>query len=271
MDARRRRWEDGATLLYEQAVRIPLPNLNAERTLRDHLLSCADAGIQRSELLADPDLPLTEAYGTELDELHRAFNRRLRQLTGSDYREVADAYLRGERDDWVGALAVYYLECSYRFQERLTLDDEIFVLSVLRYPDCFTVNLNFAVGEVGDDAIHYESPQHDNTDLTTDHRERYFAECQYSQRQAAEYISDRIHHIHDTAPDPDTTPVDARKYGGFMSITGRQGSVFSEYLGPLDPDPDRFDDDATIPGLVPEGPEIKRAKQDLLRDAEFIA
>jgi len=271
MDTRRRRWEDGATILYDRAVRIPLPNVDAERTLRDHITSFADASVRRSELLADPDLPLTEAYGVELDEMHRGFEHRLRQLTGEDYREVADAYLRGERDDWVGALAVYYLECYYRLQERLTLDEEIFLLAVLRYPDWFTVNLSFAVGEVGGDAVHYESPRHADTDLTTDHHERYFAECQYSQRQAAEYISDRIHHVRDAVPDPDSTPFDERKYGGFIYVTGRQGSVFSEYLGPLDPDPDRFDDDATVPGLVPEGPELERAKRELLDGSEFVA
>jgi hypothetical protein len=133
------------------------------------------------------------------------------------------------------------------------------------------VNLSFAVGEVGGDAVHYESPRHADTDLTTDHHERYFAECQYSQRQAAEYISDRIHHVRDAVPDPDSTPFDERKYGGFIYVTGRQGSVFSEYLGPLDPDPDRFDDDATVPGLVPEGPELERAKRELLDGSEFVA
>ncbi|MFC6887587.1 hypothetical protein [Halorubrum trueperi] len=268
---RRHRWEDGANVLYERAVRIPLANEEDERTLHRHMMRIADARVHKSELLADPNVPLTEAYEYEHTQTRRGFEHRLQQLAGDDYHAVADAYIRGDRDDWIGALAVYYQECDYRLQERYTLDDEIFFLAILRYPDCFTVNLGFAVGDVTAAAVRYESTQHDDTDLTRRHRERYHAECQYSQREAAEYIRENVDCIRDAFPDPDATPLEDRRYGGFVHITGRRGPVFSEYLGSLRPDPDRFDGPAVIPGLVPEGPEVRRAKRDLLVEPEFVA
>lgn len=46
--------------------------------------------------------------------------------------------------------------------------------------------------------------------------------------------------------------------------------MFEEILASLDPDPDRFDDEASTPGLVPEGPEVGRAKRDLLVGPEVV-
>ncbi|WP_050033151.1 hypothetical protein [Halorubrum halophilum] len=271
MNTRRKRLEDAAAVLYQQGVRLPIANAEDERTLHENMRRIADAGVRKSELLADPDVPLTEAYRDELDEIGRSFKHRLQQLAGDDYDEVADAYVRGERDDWVGALAVYYLECYYRLQERYTVDEEIFFLAILRYPNCFTVNLSFAVGEITSDAVRYESPHHDDTDLSDRHRERYHAECQYSQREAAAYIRENVGCIRDAFPDPDTTPIEDRRYGGFVHITGRRGPVFSEYLGPLTPDPDRFDDTVTTPCLVSDGPEVRTAKREFLVEPTFVA
>ncbi|MDQ2053185.1 hypothetical protein [Halobellus sp. H-GB7] len=269
MDEWRGREERATNVLYQQAVRVPLPDLDAERVLHKNMTRIADAGIHKSDLLADPDVPLTEAYEYELDEMRQSFQHRLQQVAGADYHDVADAYIRGERDDWIGALATYYRECYYRLQERYTHDDQFFFLLVLRYPDCFTVNLGFADGDVSDDAVRYESVTH--TDIDEEYRERYYAECQYAQREAAEYIRERVACIRESFPDPDTTPFEERNYGGFVHITGRSSAIFSELLDSVRPDPGRFDSPVTTPGLVPEGPEAKRTKRKYLADADFVA
>jgi hypothetical protein len=134
-----------------------------------------------------------------------------------------------------------------------------------------TVNLGFADGSVASKGVRYESVRHDHTDLADRHRERYFAECQYSQREAADYLCEQVDCITQPFPDPDTTPREERTTGGFVHVTGRHGPVFSEYLGSATPDLDRFDDTPTEPDLVPEGSTTKRAKDELLVDAEFVA
>ncbi|RLM59619.1 hypothetical protein DVK02_02455 [Halobellus sp. Atlit-31R] len=269
MNEWRQRSERGTNVLYRQAVRLPLPDVDAERVLHENMMRIADAGVHKSDLLADPDVPLTEAYEYELGQMRQSFQHRLQQVAGADYNDVATAYIRGERDDWVGALATYYRECYYRLQERYTNDDQIFFLLILRYPDCFTVNLGFADGDVSDDAVRYESATH--TDIDEEYRDRYFAECQYAQREAAAYIREQVDCIRDAFPDPETTPFEDRRYGGFVHLTGRRGEVFSELLEPVRPDPDRFEDCPPTPGLVPEGPEATRTKREYLPDAELVA
>ncbi|WP_424019377.1 hypothetical protein ACOZ4N_07875 [Halorientalis pallida] len=270
MDDWRQRLGRGTDILARQAVRVPLPDDAAERTLHENMHRIADAGDRKAELLADPDVPLTDAYEYELDEMSQGFKHRLQQIVGEEYHAVADEYLRGERDDWIGALAVYYQECYCRLQERFTVDDDICVLTVLRYPDSFTVNFSFFDGEVAGDAIRYESPKHDESDLDSRYRDRYHAECQYSQRRAAEYIRERTDLIRVAFPDPAASRAEDRQYGGFVHITGRDGPVFSEVLESVTPDPDRFDEPATTPGLVPEGPEVERIRNEYLDDAELI-
>lgn len=264
------RRKEGTSVLCGQAVRMPLPDLDAERTLHENMERIAAAGERKADLLADPDVPLTDAYEYELDEMSTSFEHRLQQIAGDGYNDVANAYLQGERDDWVGALATYYRECYYRLQERFTVDDQIWFLVVLQYPDSFTVNLGFAEGEVASEAVRYESPRHDDTDLDDRHRDRYHAECQYSQRQAADYLREQVACIREAFPDPETTTREERTGGGFVHVNGRHGPVFSEYLGSVTPALDRFDDPASEPGLVPEGPTAEQAKEELLVDAEFV-
>jgi len=257
-------------MLRQRAVRIPLPDVEAERDLHENMMRIADAGERKSRLLDDPDVPLTEVYEDELDEMSRSFEYRLQQVAGEDYYDVATAYLDGERDDWIGALAAYYLECYYRLQERYTVDEQIFLLVILRYPDSFTVNLSFLTGDVGADAVRYESSTLAEEDLTDSDREQLYADSQYSQHKAAEYLRENVDCIRDAFPDPDSTSVAQRRYGGFVHLTGRRGPTFAEVLDSLSPDPDRFDDEASTPGIVPEGPEAKRAKRDLLTDADVV-
>jgi len=270
-DARRdwrERIDDGSELLRDRAVRIPLPDVEAERSLHENMMRIADAGERKSELLDNPDVPLTEVYEDELAEMKRSFEHRLQQVAGEEYYDVATAYIDGERDDWIGALAVYYLECYFRLQERYTVDEQLFCLKVLRYPDCFTVNLSFLVGDIGSDAVRYESAKHVDANLDERAREQHFGDCQYSQHEAAAYLRERIDCIRDAFPDPEATPFDQRRRGGFIHITGRDGPVFAEVLESLSPDLDRFDEPATTPGLVAEGPEAKRAKRTYFDDAE---
>jgi hypothetical protein len=244
--------------------------VEAERDLHENMTRIADAGERKSRLLDDPDVPLTEVYEDELDEMRRSFEYRLQQVAGEDYYDVATAYLDGERDDWIGALAAYYLECYYRLQERYTVDEQIFFLVILRYPDSFTVNLSFLTGDVSADAVRYESSTLAEEDLTDSDREQYYADSQYSQHKAAEYLRENVDCIREAFPDPDSASVEQRRYGGFVHLTGRRGPTFAEVLDSLSPDPDRFDDEASTPGIVPEGPEAERAKRNLLTDADVV-
>ncbi|QSG12934.1 Uncharacterized protein HSBGL_2530 [Halapricum desulfuricans] len=267
-------WSDrlkaSSKILRRQAVRIPLPDVEAERSFHQNMMRIAAAGERKSTLLDDPDVPLTEVYEDELHEMRQSFEHRLQQVAGEDYYDVATAYLDGERDDWIGALAAYYLECYYRLQEHYTVDEQIFFLAILRYPKSFTVNLSFLTGDFSADAVSYESSKHVEADLDEHEQEQLHADCQYSQHEAAKYIREHIDCIREAVPDPDTTPFEQRQYGGFVHITGRQGSTFKEVLEYLSPDPDRFDDEPSTPGLVPEGPEAKRAKETFLIDAEVV-
>lgn len=260
----------GSELLRHQAVRIPLPDVEAEQTLHENMMRIAAAGERKSKLLDDPDVPLTEVYEDELDEMRQSFKHRLQQVAGEDYYDVATAYLNGERDDWIGALAAYYLECYYRLQERYTVDEEIFFLVILRYPDCFTVNLSFLSGEIGSEAVRYESSKHVEADLNDQNQGHYYGDCQYSQHTASEYLRENVACIRDAFPDPETTLFEQRQYGGFVHITGRRGPVFAEILDSLSPNPDRFDNKASTPRLVPEGPEARQARQNLVKDAKVV-
>jgi hypothetical protein len=260
----------GSETLRHQAVRIPLPDVEAERDLHENMMRIAAAGERKSELLDDPDVPLTEVYEDELEEMRRSFEHRLQQVAGEDYYDVALAYIDGERDDWVGALAAYYLECYFRLQERYTVEEQIFFLVILRYPESFTVNLSFLTGDISAAAVRYESSKHVDADLDDDHREQYYGDCQYSQHTAGKYLRESVSCIRDAFPDPDTTPLEQRRYGGFVHITGREGPTFAEILTSLSPDPDRFDNEASTPGLVSEGPEVRRAKREYLIDAEVV-
>lgn len=264
------RLSSGTDMLRRQAVRIPLPDADAERDLHENMNRIADAGERKSRLLDDPDIPLPEVHEDELDKTGQIFEYRLQQIAGEGHYDVATAYLDGERDDWIGALAAYYLECYHRLQELYTVDEQIFFLAILRYPDCFTVNLSFLDGDIGSEAVRYEASTLTEADLSDRDQEQYYADSQYSQHKAAEYIRENVGCVREAFPDPDSTPVEQRQYGGFVHLSGRQGSTFAEVIDSLSPDPDRFDDEPSTPGIVPEGPEARRAKQNLLTDTEVL-
>ncbi|MFC7199668.1 hypothetical protein [Halospeciosus flavus] len=264
------RMETGTEILREQEIRLPLPDIEAERTCHENMMRIAAAGERKSRLLDDPDVPLTEVYEDEIEDMQQSFIHRLQQVAGENYHDVATAYLSGERDDWIGALAAYYLECYYRLQERYTVDEQYFFLLILRYPDSFTINLSFLTGDLTADAVRYESTTHLEDDLDDDNLEHYYDDAQYSQHEAAQYLREQIDCIRDAFPNPATSSPEERQYGGFIHITGRDGPVFAELLDSVDPDPGRFDDVAIAPGLVPEGPEAKRAKREFFTDVEVV-
>lgn len=264
------RMESGSEILHKQAVRIPLRDRETERSVHENMMRIAAAGERKSQLLADPDVPLTEVYEDELTDMRKSFEHRLQQVAGENYYEAASEYLGGERDDWIGALAAYYLECYYRLQERYTVDEQIFCLVILRYPESFTVNLSFLTGDISAPGVRYESSKHVEADLDDGNRKQLYADCQYSQSKASEYLRENIGCIRHAFPDPDTTPFAQRPHGGFVHITGRQGATFGEVLDAHPPSPDRFEDSPSAPGLVPEGPAAKRAKQTYLADSTVV-
>ena len=267
----RRRVETAVNALDGRAVRIPLSDTDAERAFHEQMTRVVEIALAKSDLLADPDVPLVEAYEHELERVRRQFIHRLRRLTGQHYDAVADAYVRGERDDWIGALAVYYRECYCRLQERYTVNDQTVCSVVVRYPDSVTINLSFAAGALSPEAVRYESSTLGETELEPRHREQYHSDCQRSQREAAEYIREHSRHVQEAFPDPETVTSDDDGYGGYVHLTGRRGAVFTEHLGPVDPDPRRFDEPPPEPELVPEGPEAKRVRRELLEDPSAIS
>lgn len=260
----------GSAILRQQAVRIPLSDAEAERSMYENISRITTATERKYALLDDPDVPLTEVYKQVLDEIKQSFEHRLQQIAGENYYTVATAYLADKRDDWIGALAAYYLETYYRLQELYTVDEQTFFLMILRYPECVTINLSFLTCDICHKGVRYESATHINADLSDSEQEQLYIDCQYSQHKAAEYLRMNVDCIREAFPDPETTPFEERQYGGFIHITGRQGSTFTEILESVSPDPGRFADDPAVPGLVPEGPEAKRAKQTFLTDVTVV-
>ena len=264
------RFNGDARVLHQRAVRTPLPNEEAERVFHENMMNVAAARERKADLLADPDVPLLEAYERELERVAESFERRLRRIVGDDYRTVATAYNRGERDDRIGAIAAYYVEGLWRIQQRTTVTDMLFSPLILRYPDSFTVNVRFASGYTTPKSIRYESPEHSSEELTDDHAETYYEESLYSQRQAAEYVRETAEIIREEFPDPAETSFEERKYGGVVSAGGRRGSVFSAMLESVEPDPDRFSGSIAEPRLVEAGPEAKRTERELGLDGELV-
>ncbi len=264
------RFHGDASVLHRNAVRTPLPDADAERLFHENMMAVAEGMERKAQLLADPDVPLLEAYERELERVAESFERRLERLAGEDYEAVARAAQRGERDDRVGRLASYYLEGLWRIQQRATVTEMLFFPIILRYPDSFTVNVRFADCYDTTESIRYESPAHLTETLDDDHLDTYYSESQYSQRQAAEYVRETAQIIREEFPHPDETTFEERKYGGIVSAGGRRGSTFSSMLRRVEPDPDRFSDPIETPRLVDAGAEARRIERELLRDGEVL-
>lgn len=270
MSGQRGRFNGDTRVLQQYAVRTPLPDEDAERMFYENMQRVADARERRAEMLLDPNVSLLDAYETELDRIAGTFERRLRHFAGDDFRSVAMAYNRGERDDRIGALTAYYFEALWRIQQRTTVTDMLFFPIILRYPDCFTMNVRFASGHTTTESVLFESPEHMSEELDHEHAETYYAESYYTQKQAAEYIRETAQIIREEFPNPEETSFEERKYGGIVSAGGRKGSVFSAMLKRVEPDRDRFSAGVDGPCLVKEGEEARRTERELLLDGEVL-
>ncbi|OLZ40212.1 hypothetical protein A6E15_04090 [Natrinema saccharevitans] len=270
MSGRRGRFNGDAEVLHQRAVRVPLPDLEAERVFHENMLTIAAALERKADLLADPEVTVLDAYEAQFDHAAESFERRLRRIVGDDYKAVARAYHRGDRDDRIGAIAAYYLEGAWRAQQQATITDMLYVPLVLRYPDSFTVNIRFASGHETTEAIRYESPEHSTEDLDEEYAETYYDESYYSQRRAASYLEQGAEIIREEFPDPDETPREEREYGGFVSASGRRGSVFSAMIARVEPDPGRFSEPVDEPMLVEAGPEARRTEREYFRESEVV-
>lgn len=263
------RFTGDTKVLHQRAVRIPLPDMEAERVFHENMMTVAAARERKADLLADPAASVLDAYEAERDRIAEGFEWRLRRIAGDEYEEAAMAYNRGDRDDRVGALAAYYFEGAWRIEQRTTITDMMFFPLFLRYPDSFTMNIRFTSGYTTSKSVRYESPAHSSEELD-EYAETYFDDCLYSQQQAAEYIRETAQIIRDEFPDPDETAFEDRKYGGIVSAGGRRGPVFSAMLESVDPDPDRFSEPVAKPALVEAGPEARRTERELLSGDEIV-
>lgn len=270
MKTKGERFNGDARVLHRRAVRVPLPDEDAERLFHENVMRVADSQERKAEMLADPDVPLLTAYEEELDRLTESFERRLRRIAGDDYREVAVAYNRGERDDRVGALASYYFEALWRMQQRATVTDALFFPIIVRYPDSFTTNVRFASGYATAESVHYESPEHLPERLEDEYAETYHEESNFSQRRAADYLRGISRITREQFPSSDEASFEERKYGGIVSAGGRKGTVFTSMLKRVEPDPDRFAESVAVPTLVEEGPEARQTERELLLDGEVV-
>ncbi|ELY49602.1 hypothetical protein C495_00195 [Natronorubrum sulfidifaciens JCM 14089] len=234
------------------------------------MMTIADGQERKAELLADPDVPLLQAYELAFERIAESFKRRLRHIAGENYEDVAIAYCRGHRNDRLGELTSYYYEALWRIQQRPTITDMLFSPLIVRYPDSFTVNVRFATGYTTTESILYESPEHLTEELEDEHARTYHEESSYSQKQAAKYIKEAARIIRAEFPDPETTPFEERKYGGIVAAGGRRGTTFSSLLERVEPDRQRFTEPIDEPTLVDAGEEAKRTERELLCDGDVI-
>jgi hypothetical protein len=262
--------DGGTNVLYGNAVRTPLPDRRAERLFHENMTAIAEGRERKAELLADPSVSVATAYETEFERVAETFERRLRRIAGDDYEAVAQAYLRGEREDRAGKLAAYYIEGLWRIQQRSTISEMLFFPLILRYPDSFTVNLRFAGEHTTTESVPFESPQHATTDSKGPHTQQYFDESRYEQKRAAEYLRETAEIISGQFPHPDDVPFAERKYGGVVSAGGRHESMFTEMLSAVSPDPDRFSEPVTKSTMVPAGEEANRTEERYLPSAKVI-
>jgi DNA-binding SARP family transcriptional activator len=121
MDGTQDRFTGDVKVLHQRAVRIPLPDMDAERLFHENMMTIAAARERKADLLADPGVSVLDAYEAERERIGESFERRLRRIAGDEYEEAAMAYNRGDRDDRVGALAAYD-EAGRRLREDLGLD-----------------------------------------------------------------------------------------------------------------------------------------------------
>jgi len=264
------RWYDQADVLEGQAVRMPLLDEEAERQLHKTATLLAEGCRRKAELLSDPSISVAQAYEREFEYIAKRCKYRLRQVAGDDYEAVAKAYITGERDDRTGALAVYYLEALWRIQRRSTVPGMLFFPLIIRYPNSYTANLRFPHVHTTTESVIFESPGHAKVGPDDPHAQQYFDDSQHEQDRAADYLRRAAQTYHEQFPHPDDLPDDEPRYGGIVGAAGRRGSMFTEMLAPVEPDPNRFDEPPTEPELVPAGTEAERTAREYLPEAAAL-
>jgi len=257
-------WRSRADVLQGRAVRMPLLDYEDELQLHKTGKMLAEGCRRKADLLADPSISVAQAYDREFEYIAERCKYRLRQVAGDDYEDVARAYLTGDRDDRIGELTVYYLEALWRIQQRSTVSGMLFFPLIIRYPDSYTANLRFLHVHTTTESVLFESPESAEIGPDDPHARQYFDESQYEQKRAADYLRRATETYREQFPHPDDLPDDEPRYGGIVGAAGRRGSMFTEMLAPVEPDPDRFDEPITEPTLVPAGEEAKRTAQEYL-------
>ena len=270
MSRHRRRFMGDARLLHGQAIRIPLPDEQAELGLHLNMAKSAAAQERKAALIEDPEVSMVEAYEQQLDGIAQSYRDSIERDAGDDYEAAARAYAAGEREDGTAAMAAYLLEAVWRIQQMFTVTDMVVFPIVLRYPHCCTVNVRFVRGQLTDKVLWYESPEHSEEDLDEQYTEVYHCESRYSQKQAAKRIRETAHVVREQFPDPRETTFEERRLGGIVTAFGRQGSAFCSGLEAVTPDPDRFDEPATTREIIEESPVARRTAEEWLADDAIV-
>ncbi|QCJ46255.1 hypothetical protein [Haloprofundus sp. MHR1] len=240
------------SLFHGRAIRLPMPSVEAELEFHRNMWRVAEGLERKAEMVADPRASVHEACDQQFERIKTSYETTLERFVGDEYESVAHAYLEGERSDGRAALAGYLSEALWRLQQLYSVSNLTFFPVVLRYPRCCTVNARFVHGQVVENTIQYESPEHSAVCPDESYADIYHGESRWSQKQAAEHLAASAQSIRDRFPDPRETPDDERRAGGIVSVFGRRGSTFTSGLELVEADPDRFDDDVEEPTLVAE-------------------
>ncbi|ADQ66276.1 hypothetical protein C499_09197 [Halogeometricum borinquense DSM 11551] len=258
-------------VLQEGALRIPLPDEEAELAFHRNMANVAAAQAQKAEMLDDPQSSVVEAYEQQLEQISESYRTSLEGFAGDEYETLARAYVADERDDGLAAMAAYLSEAIWRLQQMITVSEMSFFPVILRYPHCCVINIRFASTHATRNAVRYESPEHLAEEPDSTYAETYYHESILSQQQAAESIRSTASILRDEFPDPRTTAFEDRRTGGVVSAFGRRGSEFSSALERVEPNPDRFEDAGDEPELVKPSPVAEQTEQTWLpRDATLL-
>lgn len=256
-------------VLHRQALHLPVRTVEAERSLHRNMSLVADSLERKAEMIADPEVPLLDAYEEQRERIARSYEASLERFVGEDYESIAREYRTGERDDGIAGMAAYLMEAQWRLQQMYTVTETTFFPIILRYPESVTINVRFTSGHVRNRGVRYESPSHNADDLA-EYADAYRDDSFVSRRRAAEEIAQSADVIRDEFPDPDAVPYEERKTGGIVSAAGRRGSEFASALERVDPDPDRFDAPPETPQLVPSGDVARRTEAEWLPEDTLV-
>ncbi|WP_224449058.1 hypothetical protein [Haloprofundus salilacus] len=258
-------------LFRRRAIRLPIPNADAELEFHHNMQAVAESVERKAEMVADPRASVHEACERQFERIRASYEITLERFVGDEYEAVAHSYFDGARVDGAAVLAGYLVEALWRLQQLYSVSDLTFFPVILRYPRSCTINARFVRGQIFENTVLYESPEHSGVRPDEAYADVYHSESRWSQKQAAQQLAASAQAIRDRFPDPRETPVEERRAGGIVSAFGRRGSEFSSGLELVDANPDRFDDEITEPQLVAESPAAQRTEREWLsQDATLL-